>query len=465
MTKTLLIVLSGVLGTSQARAQAIESGRKQFEGRCAGCHGADANGGERGPGILDLRHGRSQNLREIIRNGIPDAGMPPFQIPDGDVDQLLAFIGSLSAPAADHPADGNAEAGRQFFAGKGGCASCHMISGRGGVVGPDLSDLGRERRLGQIEQALRSPGSLMASNALGVMPASYKVVSVRLRDGRTLRGLAKNETNWDLQLQGLDGALHLLDKVQIVEEIREPKSLMPPLQATVEETRDLLAYLSRLTSEKTAALPAAGSPPVAAGGVSFADLVHPKPGEWPTYDGQLSGNRHSPLNQITAANVSQLAPRWIFTIPNARRLEVTPLVVTGVMYVTTANEAYALDAATGRQIWHYGRPLTKGVIGDAAGAKNRGVAVLGDRVFLVTDNAHMLALHRLTGQLLWDTEMADYRQHYGATSAPLVIKNLVLSGTSGGDEGARGFVDAYRVSTGERAWRFWLTPAPGEPLS
>jgi alcohol dehydrogenase (cytochrome c) len=135
------------------------------------------------------------------------------------------------------------------------------------------------------------------------------------------------------------------------------------------------------------------------------------------------------------------------------------------MYVTTANEAYANDPVNGRQIWHYARPLTKGTIGDAAGAFNRGVALLGDRVFMVTDNAHLIALHRSNGQLLWDVEMADYRQHYGATSAPLVVKDLVISGTSGGDEGARGFLDAYKASTGERVWRFWTVPAPGEPLS
>jgi alcohol dehydrogenase (cytochrome c) len=84
---------------------------------------------------------------------------------------------------------------------------------------------------------------------------------------------------------------------------------------------------------------------------------------------------------------------------------------------------------------------------------------------MVTDHAHLIALSRINGQLLWDSEMADYRQHYGATSAPLVVNDLVISGTSGGDEGARGFIDAYKASTGERAWRFWTMPAPGEPLS
>ena len=96
---------------------------------------------------------------------------------------------------------------------------------------------------------------------------------------------------------------------------------------------------------------------------------------------------------------------------------------------------------------------------------NRGVAVLGDRVFLQTDHAHLLALDRLTGKLLWDVEMADYRLNYGATGAPLVVNDLVIAGISAGDEGVRGFLDAYKASTGERVWRFWTVPARGEPGS
>src|SRR5205814_5039438 len=178
-------------------------------------------------------------------------------------------------------------------------------------------------------------------------------------------------------------------------------------------------------------------------GVSFNDVARPKPGAWPTYHGNESGNRYSPLNQIDASNVSHLAPQWMFTIPGApRALQVTPVVVDGVMYVTSVNEAYALDARGGREIWHYSRPRTPGLAGDAASGINRGVAVLGDRVFMVTDNAHLLALHRLTGQLLWDAAMADSRQNYGSTSAPLILNDLVIAGVSGGDERARGFLDA-----------------------
>ena len=200
--------------------------------------------------------------------------------------------------------------------------------------------------------------------------------------------------------------------------------------------------------------------------LSFDDVARPKPGEWPTYHGNLSGNRFSPLDQINATTIHSLAPKWMFTIQGApRALQMTPVVVDGVMYVTSVNEAYALDARSGRELWHYSRPRTQGLAGDAATGINRGVAVLGDRVFMVTDNAHVIALQRDNGQLLWDVEMADSRQNYGATGAPLVVNDLVIAGVSGGDEGVRAFLDAYRASTGERVWRFWTVPAPGEPGS
>ena len=135
------------------------------------------------------------------------------------------------------------------------------------------------------------------------------------------------------------------------------------------------------------------------------------------------------------------------------------------MYVTSVNEAFALDARSGREIWHYSRPRSEGLAGDAAGGINRGMAILGDRVFMVSDNAHLFALHRSTGQLIWDVEMASGQKNYGSTSAPLVVNDLVIAGVSGGDEGIRGFLDAYRVSTGEHVWRFWTVPALGEPGS
>jgi alcohol dehydrogenase (cytochrome c) len=452
MKQISLAILTLVL-LNRGFAQSVEAGAKQFAARCAGCHGSDGAGGERGPSIVEVRGSRArseQSLRDLIRKGIPDGGMPGFPLPDAELQAVTAFVLSLRAPAMQHPTEGDAAAGERYFFGEGGCSECHARGGRGGTLGPSLSNVANERTLSQIERALSNPNALRTPG--------YRPVHVRLRDGSELSGVAKNESNYDLQLQTRDGVLHLLTRDQIASETQEAKSMMPAFAGAAPERRDLMAFLTRPDT----GLPAAESPAV--GG--FEAVLHPKSGDWPTYHGQLGGNRHSPLKEIDATNVAQLAPRWIFTIPNARRLEVTPVVVDGIMYVTAANEAYALDARTGRQIWHYARPLTKGLVGDAAGAINRGVAILGSRLFMVTDHAHLIALDRFVGQLLWDTEMADYRQHYGATSAPLVVNDLVLSGTSGGDEGARGFIGAYKASTGERVWRFWTMPGkPGDPQS
>ncbi len=452
-------LLLASISAAGARGQSpgtVEAGRAQFETRCAGCHGKDGMGGERAPAISRVRRDRypsEQSLRHLIEHGIPDAGMPAFQVPEPQLTQLIAFVRSRMAPAAGSAVSGDPAAGQAFFFGKGRCATCHMMQGRGGLDGPDLTNAGKELTLGEIEQSLRNPGERRRPG--------YQVVRVRLRAGGELRGSLRNESNFDVQLQGFDHELHLLDRAEIESITREKESYMPALVASPAETRDLIAYLVKGAQRAAAFAP----PEPSAGGIPWASVVAPKPGEWPTYHGQTNGNRYSTLDQITPSNVAGLTPRWMFPIPGARHLEVTPVVVGGVMYVTNVNEVFALDARVGRVIWHFARPRTQGMVGDAAGGINRGVAVLGDRVFLVTDNAHLIALHRLTGGLLWDTEMADYRQHYGATSAPLVVRNLVISGTSGGDEGTRGFIAAYRADTGERVWRFWTVPAPGEPLA
>ena len=391
--------------------------------------------------------------------------MPAFPVPDAELDAIVSYVSALKAPAADNPSAGDAMAGERFFTGKGNCSSCHMVRGRGGILGPDLSNLGRERKTPQIERAIREPG--VRRKSTGEDDAqSFKAVSLRMRDGRTLRGLAKYESPFDLGVQSLDGRFHSISRAQVADITWEP-SLMPKVQASAEELRDLLAYLTRLAADRSPRATLPGTAAVTVNdGTHFADIARPKSGEWPTYHGQLSGNRHSPLDQINATNVARLAPKWTFQVPGASgALQGTPVVVDGLMYVTAANAVWALDARTGRQVWHYSRPRTPGLVGDPASGINRGVAVLGDRVFLQTDHAHLIALHRITGQLLWDAEMADYRQHYGATSAPLVVNDLVIAGVSGGDEGNRGFLDAYRASTGERVWRFWTVPARGEPGS
>jgi mono/diheme cytochrome c family protein len=352
-----------------AIAQAPDAGRRTYQARCVGCHGEDGTGGGHGPNIVDVRRPRATSkdeVRDLILKGIPDGGMPAFQMPVAEADAIAVFVMTLKTPAAGtvqavETAPGDPAAGERFFAGKGNCSACHMVRGAGGVLGPDLSAIGRDRRPAQIEQKLRDPEAAPAAQAgrggRGGRggPPLFRAVTVRLRNGATIRGIAKNESAFDLQLLSVDGKLHLLSKDQVAEVVRE-KTLMPKLEATPGEMRDLIAYLSRLRPDPNAkATLAVGE---MGPGVRFADVADPKPGTWPTYDGNQSGNRFSPLKQIDTSNVGRLAPKWMFPIPGApRALEVTPVVVDGVMYVTSVNEAYALDARSGREIWHYSRPL------------------------------------------------------------------------------------------------------------
>lgn len=197
--------------------------------------------------------------------------------------------------------------------------------------------------------------------------------------------------------------------------------------------------------------------------VKSADLlVQPTAGDWLSYNGDYTGRRYSGLSQITPGNVGQLRAQWVFHSPNSNHLEGTPVVVGGLMLMTSANDAFALDARTGRLVWHYSRPVTEGLVDDASSHHNRGVGVLGTRVYMLTDNAHLLCLDARSGHLIWDVAYALGNKNYGATGAPLVVKDKVLVGTSGGDDGVRGFVAAFDALTGKEAWRFWTIPGPGE---
>jgi alcohol dehydrogenase (cytochrome c) len=191
-------------------------------------------------------------------------------------------------------------------------------------------------------------------------------------------------------------------------------------------------------------------------------LARPVGANWTSYNGDYTGRRFSSLSQINTANVARLRADWVFHSSNSSSMEVTPVVFNGVMYVTSANDAFALDARTGRVLWHHERPITSGLIDDASAHHNRGVGLWHNRLFMQTDNAHLLCLDARSGRLLWDVAYAEGSKNYGATSAPLVVKDEVVVGTSGGDDGVRGFVAAFDVLTGKLKWRFWTIPAPGE---
>jgi alcohol dehydrogenase (cytochrome c) len=214
-----------------------------------------------------------------------------------------------------------------------------------------------------------------------------------------------------------------------------------------------------------------GAQDVGAPAVTYQDLLDglKNPSRWLTYSGEYNGQRHSPLKQITPQNVSRLAAQWTYqtgTTARGRGFEATPLVLDGVLYVTGPNNyAWALDARTGRAFWQYRRELPADLTYGASAPVNRGFGVLGDRLFMVTLDAHLLALDIKTGNVVWDVVLGDYRIGYAATMAPLVIKDKVIVGISGSDYPTRGFLDAYDPQSGMRIWRIYTVPGPGEPGS
>ncbi len=455
-----------------AIAQEAPEIRQTYVKLCGGCHGDDARGTQQGPGLAgnpSLRRRSTQSIRNVIRNGIPAAAMPGFDLPAATLDALTNLVASLNASAADTSVPGERAAGKQFFFGAGNCGSCHMVYGEGSPVGPDLSNIAREMTVDQLREALLQPDTRIAPG--------YGVVTARLRDGRTLRGFARSKTSFDLALQDLKGSLHPLSLDRISNITDETRSLMQPVKAGELELQNLLAFLSRLTGVQSET--PKPKQVTSHGGIDFARIQNPKPGDWLTYNGNLSGNRYGHLKQINAANVNRLGLKWTFSIPlwtqflpdtpyyreNMRYfgLETVPIVADGIMYATGPNQAFALDARTGNQIWQYSRPRTPGLVSDASLGTNRGVAILGDNVFMVTDNAHLIALNRITGRLVWEVVMPDEPQKYGGTLAPLIVKDMVIAGVAGGDWGIRGFIDAYKASTGERVWRHWTVPAKGDP--
>jgi alcohol dehydrogenase (cytochrome c) len=184
------------------------------------------------------------------------------------------------------------------------------------------------------------------------------------------------------------------------------------------------------------------------------------------YSGDYTGRRHSPLTQITPENVQRLVAQWTFqadTMPLGRGFEGTPLMHDGILYISGNNNfAWAVDSRTGEQLWRYRRQLPSGLTYGGGNIVNRGLAALGNLLFMATLDAHLVALDRTTGALVWDVELDDFKLGHAATVAPLAVKDKIIVGNSGGDLPTRGFIDAYDAKTGKRAWRFYTIPAAGE---
>ncbi|HLJ16398.1 MAG TPA: PQQ-dependent dehydrogenase, methanol/ethanol family [Bryobacteraceae bacterium] len=199
--------------------------------------------------------------------------------------------------------------------------------------------------------------------------------------------------------------------------------------------------------------------------VTYDRLVNAQkePQNWLTYWGDYSAIRYRALDRINTSNAKNLRLDWMFQTGQAGNFETVPLVVDGVMYFTAQGaQAYALDARSGRQLWHYSYPMPDN-IKLCCGTVNRGLAMLGDRLYMVTPHAHLIALDRRDGTLIWDSEIAPAEKQYGATIAPLAVKDKIIVGVSGGEFGIRGLIDAFDAKTGKRAWRFWTIPSKDQP--
>ena len=175
-------------------------------------------------------------------------------------------------------------------------------------------------------------------------------------------------------------------------------------------------------------------------------------------NGNYAQTRYYPASQINTSNVKNLRPAWIFQTEIVESMETSPLVINGVMYVTTSfNHVYALDAATGSQIWHYKHKMGP-ITTYCCGPNNRGVAAYGDKVFMGTLDARLIALDAKTGKKVWDTQIANPELGYSETMAPTAVNGKILIGTNGGEYGIRGFVKAYDANSGRLLWTFHTTP-------
>ena len=239
--------------------QAIQQGEAVYSRTCTRCHGKDGAAGEMAPAVAapSRRYNRTTDAQvfDAIRNGIPLTQMPPFsgQFSDDQIWQIVAYVHGLRGTAIDAPAQGDAAAGDQVFWGKGQCGTCHMIKGRGGLMGPDLTNLAGMRKISSIVDALtkplhRIPGDGGTHDTVLLPLSTYQPVRVTLADGKTISGVLRNEDSFSLQLFGTDNQLHLLDRTKLKDVYYEPKSLMPTdydKRLTPDEFQNLMAFLTR----------------------------------------------------------------------------------------------------------------------------------------------------------------------------------------------------------------------------
>ncbi len=257
MRCSLFLLLLGPLLLAQPRARQrlrpdladARAGRAIYNRSCTMCHGLDGESGDRAPALGSQRRylrSSAEELFDAIKNGIKGTAMPASSLPAADVNKVIAYIHSLRATAVDVEVAGVPARGELVFHGKGGCVQCHMVRGRGGILGPDLSNIGAERKLEDLRAALMV--------AKPVPPRGYVPVTITTKAGARIEGVARNENNFSMQVLGRDDKLHLLLQEEIQEVQRGAKSLMPDDAArrlTKDEFQDLLAFLAQQAKRRS----------------------------------------------------------------------------------------------------------------------------------------------------------------------------------------------------------------------
>jgi alcohol dehydrogenase (cytochrome c) len=199
------------------------------------------------------------------------------------------------------------------------------------------------------------------------------------------------------------------------------------------------------------------TPWLLAQGVTSAMLLHPPPDSWPGYHGDYSGRRNSPLTQITPRNVHGLSLAWAFQSQQSTGIKASPLTVDGIIYLTAIENVWALDARTGKPIWHYTYPKKTGTIGQ------RGVAMYHESIYYLSPDAHLVCLNAKDGKPRWSVEVADADKGYWSTNAPIIVGNHVIVGVGGDSDNLQGFLKSMDADTGALQWRWDATPPDGTP--
>jgi alcohol dehydrogenase (cytochrome c) len=455
------------------QAAAVAAGKTLFTAQCQNCHAAGFSTFQRGSadGEIFLN----------IRNGIRNTTMPPYaQLTTDQIWQIVSYMRTLSpAPATTSAtpaaaATGDAANGKVLFEGKAGCLSCHQFNGQGIAVGPDLTS--STLTADQMQAAITNPNGAAAPAGGGRGgrggggrggAAARATVTATTADGKVYTGTRKSQDTFTIQMVDTNGLFHSFDRAELKDLKVEMTSLMPADYATrltPTGIRDVAAYL------KSAANPSAPADP-AHSVLSWNRILNaPKdPANWMTYWGDLAGTHYSSLTEITTANVKNLQAQWMTPISGEGQIQTTPLVVDGIIYTTgpvgAANagstQVLALDAKTGKQIWRYDRPQ-KVRNPYENNRVNRGVSILDNRVFVGTLDAALIALDAHTGKQLWEVQLADTKEGYELTAPPLVVKDKIITGISGGEFGIRGFLEAYDPATGKKLWHWNAIPGPGE---